>query len=334
MNCLSCNKPLKSGAKFCIHCGANQEELRAKEAGAKAEKDRRERKARDELIKRVKPFAIGIFILAALGFGSYYGYQASLGENIADVKGPALASTDATTKAQDWLKSLSLAYRPQHNCYVIEVQTQNGTQNYCDKLVETLESKNGADTYVYASLSGTLLNDDDTLGGSHADPGIVEFIKFKVRDDKLVPISSSGDIYSGSFGTPGSTRILALGQANQIGWAIEDGWAGMGESLSFFRLFAPIVNTDTGVKEILRIQTIYDTVNACSDEDKNCISKEIETVVRQSKNEDAYYPLKLSTKIKQGTKGNKKSSNQELIITFDKKKNAYQVPATYQDTFK
>lgn len=71
MNCLSCNKPLKSGAKFCTYCGANQEELRAKEAEAKVEKEQRERKAREELIKQIKPLVIGTFVLAALGFGGW-----------------------------------------------------------------------------------------------------------------------------------------------------------------------------------------------------------------------------------------------------------------------
>jgi hypothetical protein len=108
----------------------------------------------------------------------------------------------------------------------------------------------------------------------------------------------------------------------------------MGEASSYFRLYAPLVNTDTGVKEIFGIQTMYDTVNTCSDNDKNCISKEISTVVRQTINDDAYYPLKISISSKQGTKSNKTSSSKDLVITFDKKRNSYQVPAAYKDVFK
>jgi hypothetical protein len=270
----------------------------------------------------------------ALGLGGYYGWKASQGENIAVVKQPILANTNATAMVQAWLKSLTLQYRSEDNCYVVQVQTQNGSANYCDKLIETLEVINGDNIYVYASLSGSYLNDDGTLGGSHADSGVLEFIKFQVQNGKAIPLSSSGDIFSGGFGTPGYSRIITLGKNNQIGWAVEDGWAGMGEATSYFRLYAPLVNNDTGVREILGMQTMYDSVNVCSENDKNCVSKEITTSVRQSKNDDAFYPLKISTSIKQGTKDKKTSSNKDLVITFDKKRNSYQVPAVYKDAFK
>jgi len=352
LSCSACGTPLVAGAKFCRSCGTAASlpeiskvtaELSVCEPLASQAATKRTSSITPEPIpeevkaqatKTIMWVVIAAIIGIVLGIGGYYGWKSSQGENISAVKQPILENTDATAKVQAWLQSLPLQYHSKDNCYVVQVQTPNGSANYCDKLVETLEVKDGTNTFIYASLSGSYLNDDGTLGGSHADSGVLEFIKFKVQKNKAVPLSSSGDILSGGYGTPGFSRIISLGKNNQIGWAIEDGWVGMGEASSYFRLYAPLVNTDTGVKEIFGIQTMYDTVNTCSDDDKNCISKEISTVVRQTINDDAYYPLKISTSIKQGAKSNKTSSSKDLVITFDKKRNSYQVPAAYKDVFK
>jgi hypothetical protein len=352
MFCSECGAQLADTAKFCRSCGtafatAAKPETATKQPTPVPEASQEPIHSNLNIAPKLIPeevkaqgsktimlIIISVIIVITLGIGAYLGWKSTQGENIARVKQPVLANTDATAKIQAWLQSLPLQYNSQHNCYIVQAQTINGSANYCDKLVETLEVNDGSNTYIFASLSGSYLNDDGTLGGSHADSGVLEFIKFKVQNNKAIPLSSSGDIFSGGYGNPGYSKIISLGKNNQFGWAIEDGWVGMGEASSYFRLYAPIVNTNTGVKEILGIQTMYDTVNICPDEDKNCVSKEIVTVVRQSKNDDAYFPLKISTNIKQGAKGNKKSSSKEFIINFDKKKNSYLVPAVYKDDFK
>lgn len=334
MNCLSCYRPLKPGAKFCSHCGANQAELQAKEEARRIEKEMRAQQDREAMIKRVKPIAIGVVILAVLGCGGYFGYQKSLGENIALVKKPVLENTDATTKVQDWIKSLNLQYRSQDNCYVVQTQTQNGPINYCAKLTETLQTTEGSETFIYATLSSSMLGDNDALGGSHADSGLIDLLKFKVDNNTLKIVGTSGDIYSGSFGEPGTAKIMVLGANNQIGWSVIDGYAGMGEVSGYLRLYSSVSQGTNGIKEVLGLQTDFSNVDACADGDKTCAAKDITTVVRQTKTNEGLYPIKLSTKIKQGLKNNMSSWSQDFSLEFNNKKKIYTIPSNYEELFK
>lgn len=350
VGCSSCGAPLIPGARFCKSCGSQVlkvqpnaalektsqnidpaiEEKRTIDKVAKTIQAELEHKTTGKVIKTIFIFVI---VASLLGLGAYYGIKLTQGPDITRVQKPMLQENGVTTRIQELLKSLGGEYIASDNCYVSTAQTQNGPQNFCNRLIETLEIKEGSNTFIYATVAGLAINDDKTLDGSHAASGLINFLKFKIENEKLKFITGSGDIFSGSFGNPGNAKIITLGKNNSIGLIVVDGWAGMGEASSYLSIYSQVNQSNKGIKKILAIQTAYDNTGTCSDDDKTCASKEIIATVIQNKNEDVFYPLEISVSTKQGSKSNKSTSNKDFVVDFDKKTNSYKVPTAYQSIF-
>ncbi|MBT8558544.1 zinc ribbon domain-containing protein [Polynucleobacter paneuropaeus] len=329
MNCLSCHKLIKDSAKFCNFCGANQLEIKAKIADELEKKELQSKLEYEAKVKRFKPIALGLIVIAALGFGGYYAFKAAQGEDIARVTEPILDKSSATEKLQTLLKSTNKQYVAADNCYIKSHQTQNGLSYFCEKLVETLEVKDGQDSYIYATLTGIALNDDLSRADYHAASGIIELMKLKDNNGKFSYIDGSGPIFSGSFGYPGYVKIIPLGKIT-YGWKITDGWMGQGYVYSYLRLYSPINRGRSGIKEILSIQSGFDSSGVCNPGDRGCIVNTIESTVRQDKTSDMYYPLKISVDSKTGSS----SFSRDFLLRFDTKAHKFLVPESYNALFK
>jgi len=384
LSCISCNKELLEGAKFCKYCGANQSQPKIEVAqstttscsacgtplvlGAKfcrscgtsatlpppqpatkqpalepkpaivqsapsIPSEPIPGKVKTHATKTIIRVVIAVIIATVIGVGGYYGWKSTQGEDIAQVVKPVLENSLATEKVQSILKSLNNQYIAAESCYVTFAMLDGQKYTFCEKLIETQVVNEGSNSFIYATLSGFALNDDLTRADYHAASGVIELFKFNEVNGKLQYVSGSGDIFSGSYGDPGTAKIIPLGK-ERYGWKIIDGYAGHGEISARLMLYAPFKNGDLGIKNIGTIPIDYDTTGTCEDSDKSCSAKDITAVVRQQKNDEGYYPLKLSISIKQGAKSNMNSTTQEFKLEFDKKASSYRIPAFYIDLLK
>lgn len=336
MRCLSCDKTIADNAKFCNYCGSNQaelkEELTRKQAALKAELDKRaeERKIKNSLLlAKVRKFSLFAGVGALLSIGIFFAYDKSQGENLVDLKPKTLENSQSKSLVMDAIKASYKNYVPENECYVTSYLIDNSPQLFCIKLTDLYESKEGEGNYIYITLSGTNVDENFQPINAHVSSGSLEFIKLKNEAGKIKVISDSGGIPSGSWGNPGTAIITPLGKEN-IGWILIDGYTGMGTTSTTLSLFAL---SKSKIKRVFAITPLYNNKDACDSNNKSCSLQQIDLSVRQDKNQDFFYPIKLSGTITNGTIDQPKKLSKNYIIKYSPNSGMYELPEELSKLF-
>jgi hypothetical protein len=319
MNCLSCKKPITANAKFCNFCGGNQAEIKS-EVDRKAEE---KSLANMALMGKVRKYGlIGLAGLAIIG-GAMFAYNKSLGENLVDMKAAPVTNSASRTLVMNEIKRIYKNYVPANDCYINDYVFNGQRELYCLKLSDVYDSKENGGDYIYIILSGINVDENFQPNDAHVSSGSLEFVKLKNESGKLKVVADSAGIPSGSYGRPGTAKILPVGKDN-IGWMVLDGYGGMGEYSTYISFFSVVKNK---LIRVLSVTPKYDSKDACNQDDKSCAFKTIDLAVRQDKNQEQFYPIKLSGSVTSGTLAQSSKISKDYVLTYNQTKGEYKVPA-------